>query len=395
MHVVACDRRADARTDRRSPEVGKVRRFQPDATSWSFTRHLLTAEMLDPGTDRLIRTPIEVRIDPLTGHSSRILPDRGLMPANDFDLEAFARESRPRCPFCPERIETLTPGLPPAIHPDGRICHGEAVLFPNLHAYSSHSCVSVYSSQLHYLPLDEITERTHGRQPDHPGDLRQGRHGGRSGVSLGLDQRQPHASIGQLAVSPAPPGHRRLPAHDDAASARAVPATRFEAYLRAERRSRRALLGNTGRVEWLASFAPIAPAELRAFVEGVASPAELDRDLIEELAHGLTAHPERLCRAGIRELQPGDLRRAPGNRRLSAQSAHRLPLESQAALPVGLDVPRAPALGGRRRSFAGDDRRTNPPAIRCLSSAAPHALSDVRRFALPPPALRTGYGSRR
>ncbi len=68
----------------------------------------------------------------------------------------------------------------------------------------------------------------------------------------------------------------------------AVPATRFEAYLRAERRAGERLLGNTGRVEWLASFAPIAPAELRAFVDGVASPAELDRDLIEELAHGLT-----------------------------------------------------------------------------------------------------------
>ena len=84
-------------------------------------RHLLTAEMLDPETERLVRTPIDVRIDPLTGHSSRILPERGLMPANDFDLAAFARENQPRCPFCPERIDSLTPKLPAAIHPDGRI----------------------------------------------------------------------------------------------------------------------------------------------------------------------------------------------------------------------------------------------------------------------------------
>ena len=66
-----------------------------------FGRHILTAEMLDPGTERVVRTPIDVRVDPLTGHSCRILPERGLMPANDFDLAAFARENQPRCPFCP------------------------------------------------------------------------------------------------------------------------------------------------------------------------------------------------------------------------------------------------------------------------------------------------------
>ena len=68
-------------------------------------RELLTAEMIDPGTGELVRTTVDVRRDPLTGHSSRILPERGLMPASDFDLEAFARENQPSCPFCPERID--------------------------------------------------------------------------------------------------------------------------------------------------------------------------------------------------------------------------------------------------------------------------------------------------
>jgi hypothetical protein len=115
--------------------------------------------MLDPGTGELVRTTIDVRVDPLTRHTSRILPERGLMPRNDFDLAAFARENQPRCPFCPERIDALTPKLTPAIHPSGRIVDGEAVLFPNLHAYSSHSCKSVYSPRLHYLPLEDMTER--------------------------------------------------------------------------------------------------------------------------------------------------------------------------------------------------------------------------------------------
>ncbi|HET7048440.1 MAG TPA: hypothetical protein VFI54_09265 [Solirubrobacteraceae bacterium] len=124
-----------------------------------FGRHILSAEMLDPATNRLVGTPIDVRIDPLTGHSSRILPERGLMPANDFDLAGFARENQPRCPFCSERIDSLTPKLPAAIHAGGSFERGKAVLFPNLHAYASYSCVSVYSPRLHYLPLEDMTER--------------------------------------------------------------------------------------------------------------------------------------------------------------------------------------------------------------------------------------------
>jgi len=251
-------------------------------------RTVLIAEMLAPDTGELTRTRIEVRVDPLTGHTSRILPNRGLMPPNDFDLEAFARENQPRCPFCPERIEQLTPRLPPAIDPDGRIVRGEAVLFPNLHAYSSHSCVSVYSPRLHYLPLGRITERlmadnlsaqvayakaVMAADPDSRWSSINANHMLPSGSSL----FHPHL---QGVTDPLPTTLQRMLAD--------VPASRFEVYLEAERRSGERWLGSSGRVQWLVSFAPIAPAELRAFVFGVSSPAELDDDLTAELAQGLT-----------------------------------------------------------------------------------------------------------
>jgi galactose-1-phosphate uridylyltransferase len=251
-------------------------------------RRLLTAEMLAPDTGEVSRSKIEVRIDPLTGHTSRILPQRGLMPPNDFDLEAFARENQPRCPFCPERIDKLTPKLTREVHPDGRITRGDAVLFPNLHAYSSHSSVSVYAPELHYLPLERITETLLADnlsvQAEHARAVMaadpvsiwasiNANHMLPSGSSL----FHPHL---QGIVDSEPTTIQRLLAD--------VPEARFEAYLEAERRSGGRWLGNTGRVEWLASFAPIAPAELRAFVAGVASPAQLDEDLVRELAHGLT-----------------------------------------------------------------------------------------------------------
>lgn len=57
-------------------------------------RERLTARMRDPASGETISTKVEVRWDPLTAHSSRILPDRGLMAPNDFDLEEFARETQ-------------------------------------------------------------------------------------------------------------------------------------------------------------------------------------------------------------------------------------------------------------------------------------------------------------
>ena len=251
-------------------------------------RTILTAEMLAPDTGELISTRIEVRVDPLTGHTSRIVPSRGLMPPNEFDLEAFARENQPRCPFCPDRIERLTPRLPSAIEPAGRIARGEALLFPNLHAYSSHSCVSVYSPRLHYLPLGQFTERlmadnlaaqvgyakaVMAAEPDARWASINANHMLPSGSSL----FHPHL---QGVVDCRPTTLQRLLAQ--------VPAAHFVAYLDAERRSGERFLVREGRVEWLVSFAPIAPAELRAFVVGVSSPAELDDELIAELANGLT-----------------------------------------------------------------------------------------------------------
>jgi UDPglucose--hexose-1-phosphate uridylyltransferase len=250
-------------------------------------RELLTAEMLDPGTGETLRTTIDVRLDPLTGHSSRILPERGLMPASDFDLAALARQTEPNCPFCPHRIERLTPRLTAAIQPEGRITSGEAVLFANLHAYSSHSSVSVYSPRLHYLPLGDMTaaliadnlavqaafaKAVLAAEPQSCWASINANHMLPSGSSLfhphmqGIADSQPTTAQRMLAE---------------------VPPQRFADYLDAERRSGDRFLGDTGRIQWLASFAPIAPAELRAFAAGVCTPAALDGDLVAELAHGL------------------------------------------------------------------------------------------------------------
>jgi galactose-1-phosphate uridylyltransferase len=203
-------------------------------------------------------------------------------------LEAFARENQASCPFCGDRIDELTPKLRDSINPEGRIARGAAVLFPNLHAYSSHSSVSVYSPQLHYLPLDAITDKlmadnlwtqvafgqaVMAADPESRWASINANHMLPSGSSL----FHPHL---QGIVDSEPTTFQRLLAQ--------VPAQRFDAYLDAERRSGERHLGSTGHVEWVVSFAPIAPAELRAFIGAVSSTVELEEELVLELAHGLS-----------------------------------------------------------------------------------------------------------
>jgi UDPglucose--hexose-1-phosphate uridylyltransferase len=256
----------------------------------TLRRETLTAEMLDPREGfRPVSVTVEVRWDPLTGHTSRILPPRGLMPPNDFDLEALARETAARCPFCPDRIDQMTPQLVGQLAPEGRIRQGRAALFPNLHAYGAHSSVAVYDSELHYLPLAQITPRLMAdnlatqvafaravltADPSARWISINANHMLPSGSSL----FHPHT---QGAAEPVPTTMQRLLAD--------VPAERFAEYLAAEREAGERWLGDTGGVVWLASFAPIAPAEIRAFVAGVASPAELSDDHIEELGRGLAS----------------------------------------------------------------------------------------------------------
>lgn len=118
------------------------------------------SELLDPrrGFERT-RAPVEVRWDPLTGQSCRLLPEGSIPPPERYDLQRLANETASDCPFCRGALARATPRFPPEIWADGHICCGEAVAFPNLVPYAKWSSVSIYSQDRHLLPIEEITPR--------------------------------------------------------------------------------------------------------------------------------------------------------------------------------------------------------------------------------------------
>jgi UDPglucose--hexose-1-phosphate uridylyltransferase len=251
-------------------------------------RCALTSELLDPRRGfEPVKAKVEVRWDPLTRHSARLVVSGALMPPNDFDLEAFAREAELTCPFCADRLEAQTPKLPARICEQGRIRRGDAVLFPNLLTYAKHSSVSVYSPAVHYLPLERMTPRlvadnlasqvafdraVLAADPGARWFSINANHMLPSGSSL----FHPHL---QGSVDPVPTTMQQQLVD--------VPTAQFDAYLATERAAGERYLGSSGRVEWLASFAPLAPCELRAFIPEVVSPSELDDELVEELGTGI------------------------------------------------------------------------------------------------------------
>lgn len=107
------------------------------------------------GDGNKVERKTEIRFDPLTQETSRVVFDPGMeFVAPDY-TKAAEQTSGKNCPFCPENINKMTPLFPKEIAEEGRVTHGDATVFPNLFPYSKHNGVVVLSKD-HYLRLNEL-----------------------------------------------------------------------------------------------------------------------------------------------------------------------------------------------------------------------------------------------
>jgi galactose-1-phosphate uridylyltransferase len=99
----------------------------------------------------------DIRIDPLTGKTSRIIYFPVTLPP-PADPTPLAGATQPFCPFCKPGVYEKTPKFPEKIVPEGRIERGESILFPNAFPYDAHSAVAVVGDD-HYRAIDAFPEK--------------------------------------------------------------------------------------------------------------------------------------------------------------------------------------------------------------------------------------------
>jgi galactose-1-phosphate uridylyltransferase len=260
-----------------------------------FRTETKRARLHDPRKDfALAEIESEVRHDPLTGDTARICHFAMRAPPAP-DLAAIDALSRPGCPFCPERIESITPRFPDDLIPGGRLRRGDATLIPNLFPYDDFSAIAVLCSA-HVQRMDTMPERvvvdglavardfmraTASRVADRPA----------YGIvtwnympAAGGTQVHPHMQV----IVTATPGNALARQLAAAGAFRARTGRVYaDVLLEAERHGAR-WIGDQGRVAWLAPFTPTGVlGDAMAVIRDRATLTELDDADIADFAASL------------------------------------------------------------------------------------------------------------
>ncbi len=259
-----------------------------------FIKIVKKSRFLDPsrGDEEVVRCS-EVRYDPLTGHSSRILdfPVRSITRA---DLSGLVEASRAFCPFCPEVVELVTPKFHPDLASKSRYTKGEALCVPNAFPYDENGAVTVMTRQ-HYVALSDFTPAilkdaigccllylsdVSEKQPAMIYQSVNWNYMPQAGGSI----VHPHL---QVAASSSPTNYYKavIPALDAYREAHGT--EYWSDLLREEERQGKRLVGSTGRVTWLVAFAPMGIFDVIGVPSGVRMPTDIDDGVLTDIAEGV------------------------------------------------------------------------------------------------------------
>jgi len=276
----------------------------------SFVKECVAARIVAPDGAAAER-PIEIRTHPVTGRRCRITFSRSA------EKEAGTRElpeppphagQTDRCPFCPAQRETHTPRFPPAFHAEGRMRHGQSVLFPNLFPYARYSAVSLFDDR-HFVEIGTASAASYTdclrncaaflqrvRQTDPPA------------VYMGIAQNHLPSAGGsllhphfQVHVDRIAPNHHRFLDRRTRAYREATGRGLFSDLVKHEQEDGTRIIGRTGSWQWLAAFAPEGFYEIWGLLPGRTSLTALAAEEWEDLARGVVnvqRFYRSLCRNG-------------------------------------------------------------------------------------------------
>jgi len=239
--------------------------------------------------------PSEIRKDPLTGRTSRICHFMKLSwPKPDFDK--LTQGTAEICPFCPDKVMTVTPCFPGELVEEGRMVSGDKIIFPNIAPYDGLSAVAVMSGR-HFVPVSDLKpdfvgsnfafcldffRRVHATaHPESVYHIINWNYMPPAGSSL------IHAHLQVFATSNAP-NLLRQELEASKAYYREHGVAFWSELVRTEESRGERFLGRFGRSAWLTPFAPMGVAgDVMGVVEGVNSTLDLTDKDIADLAEGL------------------------------------------------------------------------------------------------------------
>lgn len=263
-----------------------------------FRRELLSSRIMTRSNSGELTeavVPLEVRFDPLTGQTCRIVQystERIIKP-DMAELEKRSKEAP--CPFCSPLIEQITPRFPPDLIPEGIISKGKAVAFPNNVPYDIYGVVVVVSDK-HFIPFKGFDGET----------VYNALLAAQSYIKS-VEKYDPQAIYNFIAWNYMPPAGGSL-VHPHLQSNASYHPTRYQKLLleaseryhqekgtnywsdllKQEKKNGQRYVGKTGNTEWLTSFAPKGRlADIIAVFPGKASAADLSPKDLRDFTSGL------------------------------------------------------------------------------------------------------------
>ena len=253
------------------------------------------------------RIPSEIRLDPLTGRTARICHFMELHWEKP-DFQALIAGTEAWCPFCGDKVLTVTPCFPKDLIPEGRLRKDDMVLFPNIAPYDSLGAVATFGAR-HYIPMTDFRpehiasafgfaldffrriEKT--RHPESVYHLINWNYMPPAGSSL----IHPHLQV--FATSSAP----NLVRQELEASKSYLDrngSNFWEDLVLAEQQSNQRYLGKIGRSQWMTAFAPLGVAgDVLAVVDDARGTLDLNEQDLLDLATGLVKVMGEYDRMGI------------------------------------------------------------------------------------------------
>jgi galactose-1-phosphate uridylyltransferase len=242
------------------------------------------------------RIPSEIRLDPLTGRTARICHFMKLKWEKP-DFAALTAGTEAWCPFCPDKVLTVTPCFPKDLIPEGRMQKDDLVIFPNIAPYDSLGAVAIFGAT-HYVPMTAFTPaqmaRTFGFVLDFFRRVEKTGHPESVYHLINWNYMPPagstiiHPHLQVFATSSTPNLLRQ-----ELSASRGYQAGRgsnfWEDLVQAERQSGRRYLGKIGRSHWLTAFAPMGVAgDVLAVLEDVRCSLDLSPQDLRDIAAGLS-----------------------------------------------------------------------------------------------------------